>query len=84
MTNSPLTINRKRLAARWGVETIDLMYIIFNHDLKVIHPYEGTMSLEDIFEAFYKDRDLSDFMFRLAEVKNIETDSVTSGFAGGH
>jgi hypothetical protein len=74
MTNSPLPINGKRLAARWDIETIDLMYIIFNHDLNVFHPYEGTMSLEDIFVVFYKDRDLSDFVFRLAEVEKIETE----------
>lgn len=58
-----------------GVETIDLMYIIFNHDLNVIHPYYyGEMSLNDIFENFYENRNISDFVFRQTEVENIETE----------
>ena len=38
MKNQPLPINGKKLAARWGIETVDLLYIMLNHGLNVVDP----------------------------------------------
>jgi len=72
MTNSPLPINGKKLAARWGVETIDLMYIMLNHSLNIVDHIESEVDIGDVLEDFKKNKDASDYMFRLSEVKDIE------------
>jgi hypothetical protein len=72
MTKSSIPMNGKKLADRWGIETRDLMYIIFNHNLNVSHPHDGVMSLNETLERFYKDKDTSKYVFSLAEVKAIE------------
>ena len=72
MTNSPLPINGKKLAARWSIETIDLIYIMLNHGLNVVDHYLSEMGLDDVLEDFKKNKDASDYMFNLSEVKDIE------------
>jgi len=72
MTKSSIPINGKKLADRWGISPTDLMYIIFNHKLNVLHPYDGVMSLNETLERFYKDKDISKYVFRHADVTEIE------------
>jgi hypothetical protein len=72
MTKLSLPINGKKLASRWDVETIDLLYIILNHGLNVIDQYDDEVSIGDVLEDFKKNKDASGYMFRLDEVKTIE------------
>jgi hypothetical protein len=73
MTKSSLTINGKKLAARWNVETIDLLYIMLNHGLYVVDDTDDEVTIGDVLEDFKKNKDTSDYMFRSSEVKDIET-----------
>jgi hypothetical protein len=79
MTNSPLPINGKRLADRWNIETIDLMYIILNHGLNVVDQYYDEVDIGDVLEDFKKNKDASDYMFSLSEVKAIENSLKVDG-----
>lgn len=68
MNKSSIPINGKKLADRWGIEATDLMYIIFNHALNVIHPQDGVMHLNETLERFYKDKNTSEYVFNLSEI----------------
>ncbi len=72
MTNSPLPINGKKLADRWNIETIDLLYIMLTHDLNVLDQYHNKVDIGDVLEDFKKNKDASDYMFSLSEVTDIE------------
>ena len=72
MTNSPLPINGKELAARWNIKTVDLLYIMLNHGLNVVDQRNEEQDIGDVLEDFKKNKDASDYMFRLSEVKDIE------------
>ena len=72
MTNSTLTINAIKLAARWNIETVDLLYIMLNHGLNVVDHYDDEMTIGDVLEDFKKNKDASGNMFRLSDVKDIE------------
>jgi len=72
MTNSPLPINGKKLAARWGVETVDLLFIMLNHGLNVVDHYLSMIGIEDVLEDFKKNNDASGYIFSMSEVKDIE------------
>jgi hypothetical protein len=74
MTNSPLPINGKKLAARWNIKTIDILYIIMNHGLHVIDQFRNEVDIGDVLEDFKKNKDASDYMFNFSEVKAIEVD----------
>jgi len=63
MTNSPLPINGKKLAARWNIETIDLLYIMLNHKLNVIDQYFDKVDIGNVLEDFKKHKDTSDYLF---------------------
>jgi hypothetical protein len=73
MVESYIPINGKKLANRWDVETKDLIYIILAHDLRVIDQYHEEIAIEDILEEFKDNKNLSNHIFRLDKVKDIET-----------
>jgi hypothetical protein len=79
MTKMPLPINGKKLAARWDIETIDLLYIMLNHGLNVVGHYDDEISIGDVFENFKKNKDVSGYMFRLSEVEDIEAKLAVDG-----
>ncbi len=72
MTKLSLPINGKKLAARWEVETIDLLYIMLNHGLNVVDQYDDEVSIGDVLEDYKKNKDASDYMFNPDEVEDIE------------
>jgi hypothetical protein len=79
MKNSPLTINGKELAARWDIETIDLLYIMLNHGLNVVDQIDDEVDVGDVLEDFRNNKDASGYMFLLSEVKAIETNFEVDG-----
>jgi hypothetical protein len=72
MTKSSIPINEKELAARWDIETIDLLYIMLTHDLNVLDQYHNKVDIEDVLEDFKKNKVILDYMFSLDEAKDIE------------
>ena len=72
MPKSPFTINGKKLADRWNIDTIDVLYIMLNHGLNVVDQDDDEVSIGDVFEDFKKNKDASEYMFSLSEVNNTE------------
>jgi len=72
MTKSTIPINGKRLADRWGVEAIDLLYIMLAHGLNVFDQYHNKVDIEDVLDDFKKNKDASDYMFSSDEISHIE------------
>jgi hypothetical protein len=72
MANPSLPMNGKKLAARWNIETIDLLYIMMSHGLNVVDQYGDKVAIEDVLEDFKKNKDAAEYLFNLSEVKEIE------------
>ena len=72
MKNLEMTINGTELAARWNIETVDLLYIMMNHGLNVVDQADNEVDVGDVLEDFRSRKDASVNIFLLSEVKNVE------------
>jgi hypothetical protein len=76
MSESVIPLSGKKLAERWEIELIDILFVMMNHHLCVIDQFGEEIFIEDVLENYkkYEDFDIGTLMFRLSDVVKLEDD----------
>ena len=73
-----IPISGDKLAKRWGVEPVDILYIMINHDLDIISDeLDNRMDFDmilDVHQDTGEELDPNSFLFRFSEVQKLEND----------
>lgn len=74
MDMSKVLIDGNRIIRHWGIEPIDLFYLMVNHDLKVLDQDSSHIGIDDVFENYIKDEkfDIPSLTFSLSDFTRID------------
>jgi hypothetical protein len=75
MQETRIPIDGEKLAKRWGIQPIDLLFMMMNHELKAIDQLGDYVDIDIVFEVYGEDKenfDFSSLMFSLADVQKLE------------
>jgi hypothetical protein len=75
MQETRIPIDGEKLAKRWGILSIDLLFMMMNHELKAIDQLGDYVDIDIVFEVYGEDKENFDFpslMFSLADVQKLE------------
>jgi hypothetical protein len=74
MDESKALISGSRLIEYWGIEMMDLFFLMINHNLTVLDQDSSPVGIEDVFQNYIKDEnfDIPSLTFRLSDFKRIQ------------
>jgi hypothetical protein len=75
MQETRIPIDGEKLAKRWGIQPIDLLFMMMNHELKTIDQLGDYVDIDILFEVYGEDRENFDFlslMFSFADIQRLE------------
>jgi len=79
-----IPISGKQLAKRWGIDVIDIFFVMLNHDLGVLGYYGNRAGVDIIIDATLqsgnKDLDPEKWAFALTDVQKLEKEELAAFF----
>ena len=75
MHETRIPIGGEKLVKRWGIHPIDLLFMMMNHEVKVIDQFGDYVATDIVFKAYSEAKENFDFpslMFSLVDVKKLE------------
>ena len=74
MDMSKVLIDGNRIIRHWGIEPIDLFYLMINHGLKVLDQDSSHIGIDEVFENYIKDEkfDIPSLTFCLSDFTRID------------
>ena len=76
MDESKLIVGAKRIIDYWGIESIDLFYLMVNHELRVLDQDSSHIGIDEVFENYIDDEkfDIPSLTYSLSDFKRIDNE----------
>jgi hypothetical protein len=76
MDESKIIVGAKRIINHWGIEAIDLFYLMVNHELRVLDQDSNHIGIDEVFENYINDEkfDINSLTYSLSDFKRIDNE----------
>jgi hypothetical protein len=76
MDESKIIVGAKRIIDHWGIEPIELFYLMVNHELRVLDQDSNHIDINEVFENYINDEkfDIPSLTYSLSDFKRIDNE----------